>query len=74
MALLSPDAAGQVSVADTSAAMLTAADTAAVQATDAPDTVVVDSARLAQMAIQAELSREVAALSRTNLGFCCIFL
>lgn len=68
MAFLSPDAAGQVSVADTSAATLTAADTAAVQATDAQDTVVVDSARLAQMAIQAELSREVAALSRTNLG------
>lgn len=68
MALLCSNAAGQVSVPDTSAATLTASDTTAVQATDVADTAVVDSARLAQMAIQAELSREVAALSRTNLG------
>lgn len=68
MALFSSDAAGQVSVADTSASMLPAADTVAVQATDVPDTAVVDSARLAQKAIQAELSREVADLSRTTLG------
>lgn len=68
MALFSTDAAGQVSAADTSAAILTAADTVPVQATDVPDTAAVDSGRLAQMAIQSELSREVAALSRTNLG------
>lgn len=68
MALFSSDAAGQVSVADTSASMQPAADTVAVQATDVPDTAVVDSARLAQKAIQAELSREVADLSRTTLG------
>ena len=61
MALLCSNAAGQVSVPDTSAATLTASDTTAVQATDMADTAVVDSARLAQMAIQAELSREVAA-------------
>ena len=34
----------------------------------APDTAAVDSARLAQLAVQAELSREVDALSRSNLG------
>ena len=34
----------------------------------APDAAVVDSARLTQMAVQAELSREVGALSRSNLG------
>lgn len=68
MALLCSDATGQASVPDTSAATLTASDTTAVQSTEAADTAVVDSARLAQMAIQAELSREVAALSRTNLG------
>lgn len=68
MALLCSDAAGQVSNPDTSSATLAASDTTAVQATDVADTAVVDSARLAQMAIQAELSREVAALSRTNLG------
>ena len=33
-----------------------------------PDTAAVDSARLAQLAVQAELSREVDALSRSNLG------
>lgn len=68
MPIFCSDAAGQGSVVDTSAAELPAADTAAVQATVVPDTAVVDSARLAQMAIQAELSREVAALSHTNLG------
>ncbi len=68
MALLCSDATGQASVQDTSAATLTTSDTTAVQSTEVADTAVVDSARLAQMAIQAELSREVAALSRTNLG------
>ena len=68
MAIFCLDAAAQVSVADTSAAMLPVPDPAVAQATDVPDTAVVDSARLAQMAIQVELSREVAALSRINLG------
>ena len=68
MALLCSDATGQASVPDTSATTLAASDTTAVQSIEVPDTAVVDSARLAQMAIQAELSREVAALSRTNLG------
>lgn len=68
MALLCSDATGQASVPDTSAATLTASDTTAVQSTEVANSAVVDSARLAQMAIQAELSREVAALSRTNLG------
>ena len=68
MAHLCSNAAAQVSVPDTSAATLGASDTTAVQAPEVADTAVVDSARLAQMAVQAELSREVAALSRTNLG------
>ena len=68
MALLCSDATGQASVPDTSAATLTVSDTTAVQSTEVANSAVVDSARLAQMAIQAELSREVAALSRTNLG------
>jgi hypothetical protein len=68
LALFCSNATGQVSVADTSAATLTASDNKAVRETEVADTAVVDSARLAQMAIQAELSREVAALSRTYLG------
>lgn len=68
MALLCSDAAAQVSAPDASAATLKPSDTTAVQSIEVADTAVVDSARLAQMAIQAELSREVAALSRTNLG------
>ena len=68
MALFCSDAAAQVSAPDASAATLKPSDTTAVQSIEVADTAVVDSARLAQMAIQAELSREVAALSRTNLG------
>jgi hypothetical protein len=66
--LISTDAAGQVSERDTVSNPKAVADSVAVDAVDAQDTAAVDSARLAQKAVQAELSREVAALSRTTLG------
>ena len=69
LGLFSTGANGQVSAPpDSTLNPITSADSIAVDAVAEMDTVAVDSARLAQKAIQAELSREVADLSRTTLG------
>ena len=54
-----PGQIGQVSAPDTILNRITSADSIVVDAVEEMDTVAVDSARLAQKAIQAELSREV---------------
>ena len=68
LGLFCTGANGQVSAPDSTLNPITSADSIAVDAVAEMDTVAVDSARLAQKAIQAELSREVADLSRTTLG------
>ena len=68
MGILYTGAAGQASEPNTSIKSIEATDSTKVNPMNGRDTVEIDSARFAQMAIQAELSREVEALSRTNLG------
>ncbi len=68
IALVYANATSQSNVPEFSESQLMAKDSTALDTFYLQDSVPGDSSRQAKMAIQAELAREVAALSRTNLG------